>query len=428
MCSEKNDNIENDFVSLDTVFNNVDSTEQNFCESGHFERGDSLIENQPLRQSAYKRSVSLNDNYTYEYPRDDFATRSHCSELDICVTDIASFLSNQEERKCKLTKWSTRRKNLNKSPDFDNDFDHFGELSDYEDVHFSEGFVTPPNLAFPAYNRWTPDVYESVTRSLKEFRKTYQESESSSIEESPHRQMTPFVSADEYTVRLPNMDIEDKAMYIDRLIVKSFRHLNNLTKVRFREMLDDDVITTVMERYKDQYRDILFVTPCITKCVMVLQDQVANFLDPIKAKDYDSIFFVISDATAESNSGMHWSLLLLNRRKKTFYHYDSMHGSHYNAAFELMYKIWSYFKIKRGFQPDCEQQPNGTDCGFYVIHNMLRCIRIIKEELYDDDGERITLREPLKLPISVDETKSVVIKTYVANIADKVKKTMAENF
>lgn len=398
--------LEKDLIlSLDTCSNGEGDIGADGVEKpiGCFERGDS---------NENSKSMSTPNAF------------SDCSELDICVTDIASFLSGKDdESEVKRTKWSTRREYV-KSPDFDNDFNTLGEYCcDYEDVPNSrEGFTTPTNSVLETeYERWTPDIYESVTSSLKEWRKTYRESESSADEESS-RPTSPIVRADEYVVRLPNMDIEDKAMYIDKLIVKSFRHLNNLTKVRFREMLDDDVITAVMERYKDQYADILFVTPCITKCVMVLQDQVANFLDPIKAKDYDLIFFVISDATAES-SGTHWSLLLLNRLKKKFYHYDSMHGSHYNAAFELMYKVWSYFKIKKGYQPECEQQPNGTDCGFYVIHNMLRCIKIIKERPHDDDGRPIRLKEPLKLPMSIDQTKSIVIKTYIASIVEKIKKT-----
>ncbi|XP_065218916.1 uncharacterized protein LOC135844606 [Planococcus citri] len=430
-----------------------ETTPSNRCEStanpeANFERGDSLVENlasaaDPWSRQTTKRSSSLVNaaSCSLSYGTLTLEDRSARSENDSQIADLASFLSSngdpayEEVRRNNLTKWSDRRQNINESPP---------EFNDFEDLRaesIAEGYVTPAMSSYEP-SPCSPDAYESITRSLKEFHETYKCSidedemtagSSSGGNCSRRDSGAPFGKADQYMVSLPNMDIEDKAMHIDRLIVKSFRHLNNLTKVRFREMLDDDVITAVMERYKDQHRDILFVTPCITKCVMVLQDHVANFLDPIKAKNYDLIFFVISNAsqsTDDSNDQRsHWSLLLLHRPQKTFYHYDSMHGSHYNAAFDLMYKVCGYFKIKKGFQPECEQQTNDADCGFYVIHNMLRCIRIAKEELYDEDDARITLEEPLKLHSSVDETKLIVIKTYVASIVEKIKNTtLAEKF
>lgn len=234
----------------------------------------------------------------------------------------------------------------------------------------------------------------------------------------------PVINLDRYVIRLPQpLNRSQKESYIDYLLANVLHDVYDIHNIAMGELLDDDVITTVMEASQEKYPDILFVNPCITQCIQFSQNEdIPSFLDPINAKNYDNIFFVIND-TSGSSQGTHWSLLLLSREAKAFCHYDSLKGMNAVIAFDLSRKLSDYFKIWQILNVDCEQQMNNTDCGIFALDNMLRIILVLKNDL-SIDGERITALKISKLPPSFTKTRIYMMNTYIGCVVQKVKRTL----
>lgn len=232
------------------------------------------------------------------------------------------------------------------------------------------------------------------------------------------------VNLNQYVIRLPEpMNRAQKEHYVHFLLTNVLHDLHNIHNVAMGEMLDDDVITTVMETCQAKNSDLLFVNPCITQCIQFSQDDdIASFLDPLNAKSYDNIFFVIND-TSNGNQGTHWSLLLLSKQAKAFCHYDSLKGMNDMIALELSKKLSGYFDTWQFLDIECEQQTNNTDCGIYVLDNMLRVILVLKNNL-NIEGERITSLKISNLPPSFTKTRIYMIITYINAVIQKAKRTL----
>lgn len=234
----------------------------------------------------------------------------------------------------------------------------------------------------------------------------------------------PIINLDRWIIRLPEpLNRSEKEIYFNRMLTNVLRDFYDIQNIAMGELLDDDVITTIMEVSQEKYPDMLFVNPCITQCIQFSQNKdIPSFLDPINAKNYDNIFFVMND-TSSGNQGTHWSLLLLSRDIKAFCHYDSLKGVNAITAFELSKKLSDYFNVWKILDVDCEQQMNNTDCGIFVLDNMLRIILVLKNEV-NVDNEIITPLTISKLPPSFTKTRIYMMNTYISCILRKVKRTL----
>ncbi len=180
------------------------------------------------------------------------------------------------------------------------------------------------------------------------------------------------------------------------------------------KMLDDDVITTVMDSLQTLHSDFLFVNPCITQCILFAKaNQVPLFLDPLVAKRYPNVFFVLNDNRRNSCSS-HWSLLLYHRATKRFYHFDSMRNTNCRVAYELAQKLCEYLDGWKITDVRCEQQENSTDCGYYVIDYMLKLIYTQKSERF------LPPSQIMRLPSRINKTKNYVVNLYLKTKAVKV--------
>ncbi|XKL66869.1 hypothetical protein PGB90_010289 [Kerria lacca] len=244
--------------------------------------------------------------------------------------------------------------------------------------------------------------------------------------EEVNRYMTkqPIIDLGQWIIHLPRpLNQSEKEKYVNYLLNSILHDLHDINNVVMGELLDDDVITTVMENCQEKHPSILFVNPCITQCIQFSKnEEVALFLDPLKAKLYDNIFFIIND-TSNGGRGIHWSLLLLNKEVKAFCHYDSLKSMNYKIALELSKKLSSYFEIWQIIEVDCEQQTNNTDCGIYVLDNMLRIILVLKNDV-NVDNESITFLKISKLPPSFTKTRIYMMNTYISSILQKVRRSL----
>lgn len=177
-------------------------------------------------------------------------------------------------------------------------------------------------------------------------------------------------------------------------------------------VLDDDVITTVTNVLQRSYPHILFVNPCITQCILYAKvKQVPLFLDPLAAKKYSHIFFVLNDSRNEGHSS-HWSLLMFDKPSKRLFHFDSLRNTNYKVAYELSQKLCEYLNVWAITDVHCEQQNNSTDCGYYVVDNMLKLVYLLKHE------KHLPPSQIIRLPSFIDKTKN-----YVANLYIRMKMT-----
>jgi len=186
-------------------------------------------------------------------------------------------------------------------------------------------------------------------------------------------------------------------------------------------ILDDDVITTVMNTLQASYPHMLFVNPCITQCVLFAKvKHVPLFLDPLAAAKHANVFFVLngghrSGAKAQGarphHAGSHhWSLLMYDKASRRLYHYDSMRNANYKVAYELSQKVCEYLNAWAVTDVRCEQQTNATDCGYYVVDNMLKLIYLLRNAKHTPPSQIA------RLPSLLAKTKN-----YVANLYERVK-------
>ncbi|KAH8398983.1 hypothetical protein KR222_007359, partial [Zaprionus bogoriensis] len=122
-------------------------------------------------------------------------------------------------------------------------------------------------------------------------------------------------------------------------------------------------------KYKNN-RDVCFLAPEVTQCMKFMDEQELELL--LGEQDATSkpfIFFALNDNGSPGAGGNHWSLLVLSRPERSFFHFDSYGNNNTGASMELMNKVKDVLAVRQlRFRPmRCLQQANGYDCGIHVI-------------------------------------------------------------
>ena len=173
------------------------------------------------------------------------------------------------------------------------------------------------------------------------------------------------------------------------------------------KVLDDEMITAATEELQMKHPDCLFVNPCLTQCILFAKvKHVPIFLDPLRAKTYPLVFFVLNDSQKPGDSS-HWSLLAYNRSAGRLFHFDSMHNTNFKAAYELAQKVCEYLNVWALTDVYCEQQTNSVDCGYYVIDNIIKLLYIVRHATH------MPLSQINRLPSMIENTKNFVINVYM---------------
>lgn len=107
--------------------------------------------------------------------------------------------------------------------------------------------------------------------------------------------------------------------------------------------------------------------------------ELALCLDQLSLSTRQVVFIPVNDAQEPgvSNCGSHWSLLVYFRASDVFYYMDSVRNSSNNRPYALNMAKNVYPVLKEGARIDSLKfidlessvQPNGFDCGMYVISN-----------------------------------------------------------
>lgn len=138
--------------------------------------------------------------------------------------------------------------------------------------------------------------------------------------------------------------------------------------------LNDQILSFYFEylehvKYKNN-PDLLFVPPEVTQCMKLMDDgELETLLNQIEAPRKPFIFFALNDNETTQAGGIHWSLLVLSRPEKTFFHFDSWGTVNSAVSHTFVQRIKDALDCRQcKLKPiKCLQQTNGYDCGIHVI-------------------------------------------------------------
>ncbi|XP_034477284.1 sentrin-specific protease 8-like [Drosophila innubila] len=138
--------------------------------------------------------------------------------------------------------------------------------------------------------------------------------------------------------------------------------------------LNDQILSFYYEylshaKYKNN-NDVYFIAPEVTQCMKYMDEsELEMIFGEHNAVSKPFIFFALNDNGTTEAGGTHWSLLVLSRPEKTFYHFDSYGNNNTEVAMELMNRVKELLGVRQAkFRPmRCLQQANGYDCGIHVI-------------------------------------------------------------
>ncbi|KAH8384608.1 hypothetical protein KR093_002640 [Drosophila rubida] len=122
-------------------------------------------------------------------------------------------------------------------------------------------------------------------------------------------------------------------------------------------------------KYKNN-GDMYFVSPEVTQCMKYMDDsEVHALFGEQNAAQRSFIFFALSDTEKNKTGGAYWSLLVLSRPEKTFFHFDSYGNNNTSPSLEIMNQVKELFGFRQAkFRPmRCLQQVNGYDCAIHAI-------------------------------------------------------------
>lgn len=176
---------------------------------------------------------------------------------------------------------------------------------------------------------------------------------------------------------------------------------NSAKKQLATRKLEDDDISIYFENRDDIPKNTIVLKPIISQLIKVSKD--FNFIvGDIDIADYDYIIAPLNDSFS-NDLGTHWSTLIFDRIHHKFFHIDSIKGYNDTSARELAKRLNECFLLKGNVKiisVDCEQQRNGTDCGYHMLHNInIVCTNLHKNEI-------------TKLFTSADYLKPIPVKHY----------------
>jgi len=165
-------------------------------------------------------------------------------------------------------------------------------------------------------------------------------------------------------------DYYDVEIYESEMGVLSGRGwlTDNLVSAYFRYM--------EVDKYKDMKKTTLFMDATVTSYA-VREDDVEDFADIFEESEIHKkqrIFFPMNDSDGlKANGGTHWTLLVFDRDRGSFFHYDSSKGSRNDANVKkLIKKLLPLLKLADADKctlenvKSCPQQENSYDCGLFV--------------------------------------------------------------
>ncbi|XP_006013951.1 sentrin-specific protease 8 [Latimeria chalumnae] len=142
--------------------------------------------------------------------------------------------------------------------------------------------------------------------------------------------------------------------------------------------LNDHIIGFTFEYFAtDLFQDfcssVCFIGPEVAQFIKCAtsQEELAIFLESLDLPHKKLVFLPVNDNLNQVAGGTHWSLLVYNRDRGGFGHYDSYSGSNTHHARQIVEKLEPFLGKRAVRVPFVEEQApsqqNSYDCGMYVI-------------------------------------------------------------
>ena len=122
--------------------------------------------------------------------------------------------------------------------------------------------------------------------------------------------------------------------------------------------------------FKLKCKKIFLVDPLISSIIRLDYESSKRHLESIKIKKFDFVLFPVNNCSPQFE-GSHWSLLVYNKGKNKYYHFDSITSLNHNVAQNLADNFSQYLHHKNKpeiVQVNCQQQNNSYDCGVYLLY------------------------------------------------------------
>ncbi|BBN17309.1 sentrin-specific protease 8 [Marchantia polymorpha subsp. ruderalis] len=127
--------------------------------------------------------------------------------------------------------------------------------------------------------------------------------------------------------------------------------------------------------HENETSPLLLVGPTLTFWLLHCPDSegLLATIQPMSLHEREMVIFAVNNnedvETAEG--GTHWTLLMYNRQRNTFEHFDSMAGTNWKQARDLVHIIKPFMgpvaASAKFIEQATPQQENNYDCGVYVM-------------------------------------------------------------
>lgn len=112
--------------------------------------------------------------------------------------------------------------------------------------------------------------------------------------------------------------------------------------------------------------------PAVTQMLKMLSADAKETFQTLRAATKNLIFFAVSDHDGVAQGGQHWSTLIFSRKDGAFYCMDSLGAMNQQATEKLKEIVARSLDFPNAplIKLPSVQQPNGFDCGVYVLANV----------------------------------------------------------
>ncbi|KAL9554462.1 hypothetical protein PS6_003412 [Mucor atramentarius] len=131
----------------------------------------------------------------------------------------------------------------------------------------------------------------------------------------------------------------------------------------------------------------LFLRPGMVHLITFAEGDVMQLEPalPPRMEQYEAIFIPVNDGKPhEAYSGTHWSIMVYVKPVNSFYYYDTLKFNNLRDGELSSRRIQPLLKLEKPAQfipSSTPQQINGSDCGDYTLHQLLKS-RGKKEEVH----------------------------------------------
>lgn len=174
--------------------------------------------------------------------------------------------------------------------------------------------------------------------------------------------------------------LEKKSKQLEEQNKKLQKTVKHLKKEQEDKWIDDSYLLAYFKSLSFHVskvrKDVLFVEPSVSQILKSkTATREANLLDELFLDNVSFALFCVNNyneiistypLNKRTTNGLHWSLLLMNRDERCFYHYDSITNANKESAKEIAMNVNKDYTFK---EITAIQQTDSFSCGIHLLVN-----------------------------------------------------------